>query len=172
MLRRGCARCGKSAPKRLDGSPRETRLALGGKPAWRCRDERERAGRQEVGTAAARGAEDSAGLCGCRAGRPARGAEIPTRKHGCRSRRYRSVAACASATWVTPSSFCVARTESSLAPCDVHTRSARSSGTLATASTGAPVTQGRPLAGPVTEPLAMVPVRIEGNTVIVGTAAL
>jgi len=32
--------------------------------------------------------------------------------------------------------------------------------------------EGRPLAGPVTEPLAMVPVRIEGNTVIVGTAAL
>ncbi len=31
--------------------------------------------------------------------------------------------------------------------------------------------EGRPLAGPVTEPLAMVPVRIEGNTVIVGTPA-
>lgn len=32
--------------------------------------------------------------------------------------------------------------------------------------------EGRPLAGPVTEPLATVPVRIEGNTVIVGTPAL
>ena len=32
--------------------------------------------------------------------------------------------------------------------------------------------EGRPLAGPVTEPLATVPVRIEGDTIIVGTPAL